>query len=65
MATQDNNRSLASVKSDLSSISMSVCEGNMKGQPSSPIYKGGGTGGGSEMKGPKASKKTGGTSKEY
>jgi hypothetical protein len=49
-------RSIADVKSDLSSISRSVSEGNMKGQPSSPIYKGskGGDGG---MKGGSKTKK--------
>jgi len=55
MATGESN-TISSVKSDLASISRSVSEGNMKGQPSSPIYKGskGGDGG---MKGGKKNKK--------
>jgi len=68
MATAESVRSLTSVKSDLSSISMSVSEGNMKGQKSSPIYTGGGGGeGGTPMKEPKKGNRTGqkGGSSEY
>jgi hypothetical protein len=52
---QGGGRSLQEVRSDLSSISRSVSEGNLKGQKSSPIYRGGGgsTGGGMKKGGKK------------
>lgn len=51
-------RSIADVKSDLSSISRSVSEGNMKGGKSSPILRGSHSGGGDAKMGGKKKKKS-------